>query len=65
MVYAYKDGAACCILVKETAGELSQHHHEVMPWRWRMCLVHVISGSCQKARIPSEVKNLREFSCIL
>lgn len=63
MVCAYKDGVDCCILVKETAGELSQHHHEVMSWR--MGLVHAINGSCQKAKISSELKNLRGFSYIL
>lgn len=30
-----------------------------------MCLIHVINGSCQKAKISSELKNLTEFSCIL
>lgn len=63
MVYACKDGVDCCILVKETAGELSQHHHEGTSWR--MCLIHVINSSCQKAKISSELKNLTEFSCIL
>jgi len=46
MIYACEDETGCCTLVKETAGELSQHHHEVASRR--MYLAHAITDSSVK-----------------
>lgn len=63
MAYAHKDEVGCYTLVKETAGQLSQHPHEAASWR--MYLDPAIIDSCQKAKIPPALQNFTEFPWIL
>lgn len=59
MACVHMGEVGCYTLVKETAGELSQHLHEIASWR--MYLAHTIIVYWQKAKIPPELQNFHVF----